>query len=197
MACFGDFADGLEILQTAAGHEPLSATTFSEIGLLEAAKGDADASAAAYDRARELNPAGPWLGGLGGVPGATRPGATPPPLQGSDPAAAGPLPGASETDPPATVIETGVDVTSGGNPPPTIIAGAITTGPDGTATVQFSAIDGRTGRRLEALVTPQGSITTPAGVTAVPEPASLLLLLGGGMVGGGSRWLQRRAARAV
>jgi Flp pilus assembly protein TadD len=207
MAWFGDFEEGLEILQTAAEREPLNATTFGDIGLLEAANGDTDASAVAYERAGELNPTGPWLTGLwltgpwlNGLGGALRMsgvGSAPPPFQGAaGPAvAADQLPGASETDPPVTVVETGVEVRNGSNPPPTIFTGAIKTGPDGATTVQFTAVDGWTGRPIEAPVTTPGSATTPPAVAAVPEPASLLLLLGGGMVGGGSRWLQRRRAK--
>ena len=169
--------------------------TFGDIGLLEAARGDADAASVAYERARQLTP-GPWFGGMGGAFRKNEAASTSPPFQGAfDPAAPDPLPGTSEAGLPVIVIETGVDVRKGDGPPSTVITGAIKTSPDGGTTVQFTAVDGGTGRSIDALATVAGSASTPLDVTAVPEPASLLLLLGGGMVGGGSRWLQRRRAK--
>jgi cytochrome c-type biogenesis protein CcmH/NrfG len=194
MACFGEFAAGLDILRAAAEHEPLNAATFGDIGLLEAARGDADAANEADERARQLTP--PGFGGLGGGwrinPAVT----TPPPFQGvADPAIADPLPG--ESDPVVVIETTGVDGGGGGTPPSTIITGALKTSPDGSTTVQFSALDGESGRPVGGLAAAQGFTDAAPDVTAVPEPASLLLLLGGGMTGGGSRWLKRRrAARA-
>jgi Tfp pilus assembly protein PilF len=194
MACFGDFAEGLEILRTATERQPLDATTFGEIGLLEAASGNADAATEAYERVKQLTPFG--FGGMGDGPRVNQAGSTPPPFQGAaGPAIADLLPGTPETDPPVIVIETGLDVGSGSNPPPTIITGALKTGPEGSTTVEFTAVDGGTGRPIGGLAATAGATDPPPDVAAVPEPASLLLLLGGGMVGGGSRWLRRRRAK--
>jgi Flp pilus assembly protein TadD len=198
MACFGDFAEGLEILRTAAEREPLNATTFSDIGLLEAARGDDDAAAVAHERARQLTP--PGFGGMAGGPRVHEAGSSPLPFQGpADPAISDPLPGTFETDLSVIVIETtGLDVRSGNNSPPTVITGALKTSPDGSTTVQFAAVDGGTGQPIGGPAGALGSTGATPQVAAVPEPASLLLLLGGGMVGGGSRWLQRRRAeRAI
>ena len=193
MACFGEFAAGLDILRAAAERDPLNATTFSDIGLLEAARGDADAATEAHERARQLTP--PGFGGLGGGGRRVNPTGATPPFQGAaDPAIADLLPGAPEPDPVVVIETTGVDGGSGGNPPSTIITGALKTSLDGSTIVQFSAVDGESGQPVGGLAAAQGSTDAAPDVTAVPEPASLLLLLGGGMIGGGSRWLRRRRA---
>jgi Tfp pilus assembly protein PilF len=201
LACFGDFAEGLEILRAAAERDPLNATTFADIGLLEAARGDADAAAVANERARQLTPAGQgsWFGGMGGAHRVTETGSTPPPLQGvADPAISDQPPGTSEGGLPVIVIETVLDGGTGNHPPSTVITGALETNPEGSTTVQFTAVDGGSGQPVGGLAAAQHATDAAPDVTAVPEPASLLLLFGGGVVGGGSRWLQRRRAnRAI
>jgi hypothetical protein len=208
LAALGQLDLAADSLHQAIDLEPLSATTFANLGVIETARGSHGAAIGAFERASQLLsanggvPSGPaFLSRIGASPSnsgtTTSSSASPTVIDsnvdlggGADPGHGRETPGTPAPAPGATVPPL---------PPAVLVTTLVTPGNGESPVVQYQARNGDNGEPISGLPSRNYS-TFPGstsddethGATAVPEPGSLFLLLSGGLAGSGAYWLRRR-----
>jgi Tfp pilus assembly protein PilF len=187
-AALGDLDHAVDDLKKAANLEPLQATVFSNLGALEASRGDNNAAQAAFDRASELASSGGPSSGAG--PGLLGPVGFP---SGGDHAG---QPGGQSTVIDGNLDLGGVPSAPGGpsaDAPPPVVLTIISAPGKGGPSVEFQAHNGSSGSVIRTAAVPAPPANPPA--TSVPEPGSLMLVLSGALASGGAYIARRRQLR--